>query len=46
LSIAAERGQKQQSATQRSNAERLEKVDEAGAIAGKSGRDAGQSRRF
>jgi len=53
LSIAAERGaisarsgQKQQSATQCSNAERLEKADEAGAIAGKSGRDAGQSGRF
>jgi len=48
LSIAAERGeiaarsgQKQQSATQRSNAKRLEKADEAGAIKGKSGRDAG-----
>ena len=42
--IAARSGQKQQSATQRSNAERLEKADEASAIAGKSGRDAGQSR--
>jgi len=36
--IAARSGQKQQSATQRSNAERLEKTDEAGAIAGQSGR--------
>jgi len=39
--IAARSGQKQQSATQHSNAERLEKVNEVDAIAGKSEREAG-----